>query len=272
MSNLEVLCVTMHQKDFSKLKEMNIQSDVVFANQADRYAYEELEFNGHTARMITTDQRGVGRNRNTALLSAKREICLLADDDVIYDEGYENAILDSFNALPQADIIIFNCHSDSERKPRIKKKIKRVRKWNFMGYGTCRIAIRKSSILKKNIFFSMLFGGGALYSAGEDSLFLKEALDKGLKIYTHPYNIGLVTYETSTWFSGFNEKLFFDKGAWLQAAFPNIKYLLACYFAIRFRRLSSLKPMNMLRLMINGMKAYQNNLSYEEWNANEYEK
>ncbi|MGI6114416.1 MAG: glycosyltransferase [Mahellales bacterium] len=272
MNSLEVLVVTMHQNDLSIYKKMNIQSDVFFANQADCYAYEELGFNGNTARMITTGQRGVGRNRNTALLYAKREICLLADDDVIYDEGYEDAILDAFNDLPQADIIIFNCHSDSDRKPRVRKKIKRVRKWNFMGYGTCRIAIRKSSILKKNIFFSLLFGGGALYSAGEDSLFLKEALDKGLRIYTHPYNIGIVSQETSTWFSGFNEKLFFDKGAWLQAAFPNIKYLLACYFAIRFRRLSSLKPMNMLRLMINGMKAYQNNLSYEEWNANEYEK
>ena len=34
MSKLEVLCVTMHQKDFSKIREMNINADVVFANQA----------------------------------------------------------------------------------------------------------------------------------------------------------------------------------------------------------------------------------------------
>lgn len=33
MSKFELLCVTMHQKDFSKLQEMNIRSDVVFANQ-----------------------------------------------------------------------------------------------------------------------------------------------------------------------------------------------------------------------------------------------
>lgn len=33
MSKFELLCVTMHQKDFSKIQEMNIHSDVVFANQ-----------------------------------------------------------------------------------------------------------------------------------------------------------------------------------------------------------------------------------------------
>ncbi len=34
MLSFEVLCVTMNQNDFSKIKEMNINSDVVFANQA----------------------------------------------------------------------------------------------------------------------------------------------------------------------------------------------------------------------------------------------
>ena len=35
MSRVQVLVATMHQKDFSKLQEMNIQTDAVFANQSD---------------------------------------------------------------------------------------------------------------------------------------------------------------------------------------------------------------------------------------------
>ena len=54
MSRFEILCVTMHQKDFSKIEQMNINSDVVFANQADTTSMDEMEFNGHRARMITT--------------------------------------------------------------------------------------------------------------------------------------------------------------------------------------------------------------------------
>ena len=79
----------MHQSDFSKIKEMNIKSDVIFANQCDHTSYEELEFDGHTAKMISTATRGVGKNRNLALIYASADICLFADDDVTYDDGAE---------------------------------------------------------------------------------------------------------------------------------------------------------------------------------------
>jgi hypothetical protein len=50
MSRFEVLCVTMHQTDFSKIREMNIHSDVVFANQCDHTSYDEYTFESHTAK------------------------------------------------------------------------------------------------------------------------------------------------------------------------------------------------------------------------------
>jgi glycosyltransferase involved in cell wall biosynthesis len=267
--SVEVLVACMNQECSCLYDKMHLQTNAVFANQHDKYSYEEMEINGSKVKIITTAQRGVGKNRNMALLYAESAICIFADEDVIYNEGYEKEIQKAFLQIPKADVIIFNCHSDSERKPRIKRTIRRIRPWNFMGYGTCRIAFRRTSILKKGIFFSLLFGGGTMYSAGEDSLFLKEALGKGLKIYTHPYCIGVVTQETSTWFSGYNEKLFFDKGAWLEAAFPKIKHLLMLYFAFRFRKLSALSISAMIGNMLNGAKAYQKNLSYDEWNMDE---
>jgi glycosyltransferase involved in cell wall biosynthesis len=156
MSNLEVLCVTMHQKDFSKLKEMNIQSDVVFANQADRYAYEELEFNGHTARMITTDQRGVGKNRNTALLYARGNVCLFSDDDVCYADGYAEKVVAAFDEVPNADVIVFNLTSKSERTQKQNNRIKKCKKWNVLGFGTCRIAIKLDAVQRANIWSKYL--------------------------------------------------------------------------------------------------------------------
>ena len=116
MSRFEILCVTMHQKDFSKIEQMNIHSDVVFANQADRTCFEEKEFEGHLARMITTETRGVGINRNLALTYAKGEICLFADDDVTYNDDVEERVLAEFDAHPDADVIIFHLDTDSERK------------------------------------------------------------------------------------------------------------------------------------------------------------
>ena len=92
MSTFEILCVTMHQNDFSKLTEMNVHSDIVYANQCDHTSYEEIEFEGHTAKMISTTTRGVGINRNLALTYATADICLMADDDVTYTDDMEQRV------------------------------------------------------------------------------------------------------------------------------------------------------------------------------------
>ena len=108
MLTFEVLCATMHQNDFSILKEMNIQSDVVYANQCDHTSYQEMNFDGHIAKMISTQTRGVGKNRNLALTYASADICLFADDDVVYNDGYQKTICDFYEQHPDADVVIFN--------------------------------------------------------------------------------------------------------------------------------------------------------------------
>ena len=106
----------MHQKDFSKIQKMNIRSDVVFANQADTTAFAECEFEGHRARMITTQTRGVGVNRNLGLMYAEGDICLFADDDVTYHDDMKERVLAEFAAHPDADIMVFHLDTASERK------------------------------------------------------------------------------------------------------------------------------------------------------------
>ena len=86
--NLETLVATMHQTDFSLVDKMNIQSDVVFANQCDRNGIEVVNKDGITAKMISTDTRGVGLNRNIALLMSSADILLFSDDDFTYNDGY----------------------------------------------------------------------------------------------------------------------------------------------------------------------------------------
>lgn len=265
MRKVEVLCVTMHQTDFSKIKEMNIQSDVVFANQADRYMYDEFTFDGHTARMITTSQRGVGKNRNTALLHAKGDICLFSDDDVCYADGYAPKVLAAFDEVPDADVLIFNLTSKSKRTQKQNNRIKKCRKWNVLGYGTYRIAIKLDAVQRANIWFTQLFGGGCKYPSGEDSIWLLDALRKGLHLYTYPLVIGEVKQEDSTWFEGFNEEYFFGRGALVQAALPKLKYLMFLYYLIRFRHLAKVPATEMMRLMYAGAKSFNQGRSFKEW-------
>lgn len=262
--NVEVLCATMHQKDLSKYKAMNIQTNVVFANQDNRYEYVEERINNNTVKIVTTPYRGVGKNRNTALLYSSCDILMFSDDDVVYVDGYAEGVVKAFEELPEADMIVFNCIKPSNNSRRCIGKVSRVRLWNFMRYGTVSFVIKKEAVLKYNLNFSQLFGGGSRYCSGEDNLFLREALKKNLKVYSHPFTITHINQGPSTWFEGFNKKYFFDNGAWLQAAFPILRHLLVWYFVFRFAKKTNISRMDTLRLQYLGMKAFKKGLSYAD--------
>ena len=103
MGQLQVLVATMHQKDTSIVEKMNIGCDAVIANQADRNDILVTE----RVKMITTNTRGVGLNRNIALLAADAELLLFADDDMVYYDGMAEAVEQAFRDNPQADVLIF---------------------------------------------------------------------------------------------------------------------------------------------------------------------
>ncbi len=231
---VEVLVASMNQQDFSLVKRMNLNSDVVIANQSDKYDYNEFINNEFTCKMITTSQRGVGKNRNTALLYATGDILIFADDDVEYMDGYAEIITEAFKKNKKADVIMFNLTKESGRK--MIKKTHKVGFFNFMRFGAVRIAVRKDSLDKANIWFSSLYGGGAKYSCGEDSLFIRECLKKRLKIYAIPNILAkLLDYRPSTWDTGNMIKQAYDKGIWLKNAFPKMCILLKYVFAYKMK-------------------------------------
>lgn len=236
MPKFEVLCATMHQKDFSKIKEMNVHSDIVFANQCDHTSYEEYKFSSYTAKMISTQTRGVGKNRNLALIYATAEICLLADDDVVYDDGYENKVCNFYDDHPDADVVIFNfkvSRNGSEPKDIIKetKKLKRKK----LQYGTYAISFRRTSIDWNNIRFHHYFGGGALYSCGEDSKFLNDCFNNKLSVYLCSDTLGTVNHNESTWFEGVTDKFLIDKGVLFYSLMGGLAIPAAFYHCFKHR-------------------------------------
>lgn len=262
--SFEVLCVTMHQTDFSKIEAMNIHSDVVFANQADRTAYEEQEFDGHTAKMITTATRGVGKNRNLALTYASADICLFADDDVLYADDMEERVLSEFTAHPDADVIIFHFETDDPKRPQPKpNKTYKVQPWSRMPWAGFKIAFRLNSIKKANLWFTTLFGGGCLYPSGEDSMWLSDAKRAGLCFYVSKETIGTVSFAVSTWFTGGDERFYFGKGAYYAATKKRPFWLWAQYFAFRTRKDTQLPRRQKLLWMKRGKEGYKKMQGYE---------
>lgn len=266
MKKFEILCVTMGQTDFSKISEMNVHSNIVFANQAGEVSYSDFEFEGHLARMVTTNTRGVGKNRNIGLIYANADICLFADDDVTYVDNLEDIVLSEFELCPKADIIVFNLNTDSKERKQISyTKTRKHGKFERMPWGAVRIAFRLKSVKKANLWFSTLFGGGCVFPSGEDSMWLLEAKRKGLTFYVSKETIGSVSFDTSTWFTGYDEKFFYGKGAYCGANHKVGTKLWELYYAWRFRKEGDLSMKEKLKWIGYGEQGYKLLYSYEKF-------
>ncbi|MBQ7769058.1 MAG: glycosyltransferase family 2 protein [Oscillospiraceae bacterium] len=209
---VQVLVAAMHQSDYSLLEKMNIQSDAIVGNQCDRNSVEDFQWNGHNIRYLNFAERGVGLNRNNALMRADGDICLFADDDMRYCDGYAETLTKAFAEHPEADVLVFNLIEKDPTRP-IIQKFSRVRFYNFLRYGTARVAVRNAVVQKHGVYFNQCFGGGTEHCHGEDNLFLAACLQKGLKVYALPAFIAELTEERpSSWNTGYDEKYLRDQG------------------------------------------------------------
>lgn len=256
---VEVLVASMHRSITSLYNEMNLHTDAVIINQCDRFERTVSTINGNSIKFFSFNERGVGRSRNYALMNASADICMLADEDMIYVDGYEKIVLKAFKKNPKADIILFEIESlNPNRKCVVIKKNARITLFNGLKYGACRIAFKREKVIGSNIWFSLMFGGGAKYSAGEDSLFIYECIKKGLKLYTCKEKIADIKQDTSSWFTGYGEKYFKDKGALCAAMTPRYSKLLSIIFAAKGHKeyKGKYKFTQIVKLMFDGVDDY----------------
>ena len=191
---LQVLISTMNQKYYSLLDEMNIRSDAILINQCTHNSFDEFEYNDNLIQWFSFAEKGIGLSRNTALMRAKAEICLFADDDVVYEDDYVEKVEKAFSEHPKADVIIFNVKEsrNGEMLRDYVMKDRFVGRKGVSSFATFTIGIRTDKIKEKNITFHRMFGGGAEYSCGEDTIFLQDCVKRGLKIFTCTSTIGTV--------------------------------------------------------------------------------
>ncbi|MCL2051040.1 MAG: glycosyltransferase family 2 protein [Lachnospiraceae bacterium] len=261
--SLQVLVAAMGQNVHSLAEQMNLKSNAIIINQDDYFGYEEFTHGEAKIKAYTFAERGVGLSRNNALLRADSDIVLFSDEDIVLNSSYPEMIAKEFKLFPHADIILFNVFVDERRSTYRNLEHKRVRWFNYGRYPAYSIAARVKSLHEANITFSLLFGGGAKYSNGEDSLFLRDCLKKGLKIYGSPVNIGREIYRESTWFQGYNEKFFYDRGVLYHFLYGRMAKLLALRFLLAKKGeiCQEIKLKQAYRLMKSGI---EQKLEFEE--------
>lgn len=235
--NFEVLMSVMDLKNeedvLKKIHQNNIKTNILIINQVKN---NENVFNmkNKNVRCFSVNERGVSKSRNKLLDLADADICIFADDDMIYDNDYEKKIIDAFNENNDAEMIIFyvgNYNKNREENKHIGNK--KINILDIMRARTSGVAFRKSIIKNYNIRFNENFGQPNKFKKGEDTIFLADCLKKGVKIYSVDKKIGSVKNETSTWFTGYNNEFLFCQGALFYKVYGFYSKLICLQYVVR---------------------------------------
>lgn len=251
---LEVLMSCMHQTDDTLVRQSGLTGDVLVVNQCRQDGYAEYPTARGVARMFSTQGRGLTRSRNMAIAHAQGDVCLLCDDDEVFVPDYESRILEAYRGLPQADVIIFKMVN---RPPSFPDRARRLKFPQTMRVSSWQISFRRQRLVDAGVKFDELLGAGTGNGAEEELKFLLDCERAGLVIYYAPVEIASVGQESSTWFSGFTEAFFEDRGA-------TTRYILglpmasiyAVYYVARKRALygRQLSPGRALRATFRGIR------------------
>ena len=207
---VEILLSCMDQRDGHLIPKSRITGNAVVVNQCGREGYAEYPTEKGVARVYDSAQRGLTKSRNLAIERSTADICMLSDDDETFLSDYEDRIRQAYEELPQADVIVFQIENWPTSLGDARRELKFPR---IMKVSSVQISFRRESLLRTGVRFDPLLGSGSGNGAEEELKFLLDCQRAGLKIWYVPQAIASVAQAQSTWFEGFSEKFFEDRGA-----------------------------------------------------------
>ena len=170
-----------------------------------------------------------------ALRNAQGDYCLICDDDEILYDGYGEKIIKAFKENKEADIICFKMDYGTKRYFQNKTKIGYIKSLRI---SSCQIVFKPESLKSAGIVFDENFGTGTKIGSGEENILLFDCLKKKLKIIYVPICLGKVNLGNSTWFKGFNNEYFLNRGIIIRRLMGiPFGFLYCCYFVLdKYRR------------------------------------
>lgn len=231
---LELLVSTIVSDPKKLIKRMNIQTDAIVVCQCGKNYYEEVKVDKGTIKIYYFNEKGVGLSRNNCLNRSTADIILFVDDDERLVDDYDKIIIKEFELKPNYDIIFFNLIKNEKKVFNCQNK--HIKKYNSLKYGTASLCVRRKKIFANNIHFSLLFGPGAQFGCGEDSIFIYDALSKGLKAYASDVCIAALDNSESSWFEGYNDKYYYDKGALFRKLHNSLALLFCLVYLLRHHK------------------------------------
>lgn len=216
--DLEILISTMNQSSLEFLIPMfpfcsfyNFSILIINQTNKDQLIFSDVP----SVRVINSFEKGLSKSRNLALKNARGKILLIADDDLVYKEGFDTKIIKAHNDYSTKSIISF-CIEKTNGFP--FKKYFPIEKTNLtylelFAILSVEISINRSVFEKLDIKFDENFGLGSIFEMGEEAIFLTDIKNKNSQIAFVPISIA-----THPEFSS-NEKLDCSQRYYVQGAF-----------------------------------------------------
>ena len=203
-------------------------------------------------RVFPVEGQGLSANRNNAIEHATGDICLIADDDVHYEFAGLERLVSTFVENPSLDLGTFKYESGSYQKDYPAESFDLRYRPRFYHCSSIEIAFRRTSVQGK-IRFNELFGIGApVLGAGEEFIFLRDALKQNLTCRFYP--ITVVSHEgpSTAQANGGKPSVIMARGVAIRIRNPYTWRLRCIVNARRISRTTDAGFLTALRYLIKG--------------------
>lgn len=223
----EILISTMFRSDLLFLEKMFPKGDfnnfsILIINQTD--AKRQLISPYSNVRVINTEERGLPQSRNMAIRKAIGDICLIADDDVVYKENVDSIILQGYKQYPDAAVITFQLEDTKGVLYRKYPTIALHNKHSIHSVNSVVISFNRKTIMDHNLLYNPYFGLGAIFESADEYVFMKDILKTGLASYFIP-KVLLTHSDQSSGRDQGSDRLLYARGALSYKYYGALSYL-----------------------------------------------
>lgn len=200
-TDIEILISTMNRDSLDFLVPMFSflhfsDFSIVVINQTKKD--QLLVSNYPNIRVFNSFDTGLSKSRNIALKNATGKILLIADDDVIYQDGFLSKIVASHNEYKDAAAILFSATQSNgsflKKYPLVTKT--KMSSFDILNTSSIEITLKKNKIESLEIEFDDNFGLGSTFEMGEEAIFLFDVKNKKEQLVFVPEVI--VSHDSNT--------------------------------------------------------------------------
>ncbi|WP_323789475.1 glycosyltransferase family A protein [Psychroserpens sp.] len=259
---IEILISTMFKDDLSFLEPMFVDNnsddfDLIVVNQTTEDKL--LVSDKANIKVINSFERGSPSSRNLAIQNATQDICLMADDDIVFKPNLKETILNAYKNHPNAAMISFEAVDESgklytnyhQEGSHNKKSLKKIYTWV--------ITFNRKVFHDNAIYFNHYFGVGSVFKGETEYVFLRNAYDKNLPMIHIAQTIVMHPNESSGRLMG-SDNAVFARSALRYRFYGNLSYLWVfkyVFFLLRYKYIAVKDVFAKIRTGFEGIKTYK---------------